>query len=164
MSLREVRRRCERLLEQVDTSEPFDPNAFRDAVAVRRGRPIRMVPHEHMVGPCGVLVSLRDADFVFYEAGTSPVHRDHIVAHELGHLLCDHVPKDQIGDDVLRALMPDLDPAMVRRVLARTTYGDLEEQEAEMVASLVLGRPRAPEAVDDPVLHRLHRSLGATGA
>lgn len=163
MSLHDVRRRCEQLLDEVDLPEPFDANVFRDTVAARRGRPIRMVPHEHMVGPCGVLVSMRDADFVFYEAGTSPVHRDHIVAHELGHLLCEHVPKDQIRDDVLRTLMPDLDPAMVRRVLARTTYGDVDEQEAEMVASLLLGRPRSLEPAPDPVLHRLHRSLGAAG-
>lgn len=164
MSLRDVRRQCERLLDDVGMPDPFDVDAFRVAVARRRGRPIRMVPQQRMVGPCGVLVSLQHEDFVFYEAGTSPVHRDHIIAHELGHLLCDHVPKERLGDDVLQALLPDLDLAMVRRALARTSYGDREEQEAEMIASLTVGRRCDPRPVADPVLGRLHRSLGASGA
>jgi hypothetical protein len=163
MSLRDVRRRCEHLLDAVDLPEPFDTTTFRDAVAARRGRPIRMVPQERMVGPCGVLVSMQDVDYVFFEATTSRVHRDHIIAHELGHLLCDHVPKDRLGDDVLRALMPDLDPTMVRKALARTSYDDEEEREAEMIASLTVGRRRRGRSVGDPVLDRLHRSLGAAG-
>ncbi len=163
MGLRDVRRRCERVLGSIDLPEPFDANAFCEAVATKRGRPIRMVPQERMVGPCGVLVSMQDADYVFFEAATSPVHQDHIIAHELGHLLCEHVPKDRLGEDVLRALMPDLDPAMVRRALARTSYDVAEEREAEMIASLVVGRRPRVAASHDPVIDRLHRSLGASG-
>ena len=165
MNLREVRHRCERLLEDIDLPNGFDADVFRDAVAARRNRAIRLVPREQMVGPCGVLVSLPTTDYVFFEASTSRVHRDHIVAHELGHLLCDHVPKKRMGDEVIRTLLPDLDPVMVRSALARTTYGEVEEQEAEMIASLALGRRRAV-AVDrlDPVMDRLHRTLGAGGA
>jgi hypothetical protein len=164
MSLREVRRRCERLLDEVDLPDPFDANVFRDAVAERRGRPIRLVPQEHMVGPCGVLVSMQDVDYVFFEGSTSPVHRDHIIAHELGHLLCEHLPKERLGDEVLRALMPDLNPAMVRKALARTSYDGREEREAEMIASLTVGRRPVHASVSDPALDRLHRSLGATGS
>lgn len=161
MSLREVRQRCERLLKDIDLPDGFDAEVFRGAVAARRGRAIRLVPREQMVGPCGVLVSLPATDYVFFEASTSQVHRDHIVAHELGHLLCEHVPGQRMSDEVIRTLLPDLDPVMVRKALARTTYGEVEEQEAEMIASLALGRRRAaPVEGLDPVMDRLHRSLG----
>ena len=162
MSLRDVRQRCEQLLDDCSVPDPFDPIAFRDAIAARRKRPIIMVPRQQMVGPCGVLVSLRHTDYVFFEAGTTAVHRDHIVAHELGHLLCDHVPQERMSEDAIRGLMPDLDPAMVRTALARTTYGEVEEQEAEMIASLALGRRRRQQPVTDPVMDRLQRTLGAS--
>ena len=166
MSIRQVRQRCERLLKDVSVPDPFDAETFRDVVANRRGRPIRMIPREQMAGPCGVLVSMTHTDYVFFDSATSPVHRDHIVAHELGHLLCDHVPRQRVGEDLIRTLMPDLDPAMVRRVLARTTYDDVDELEAEIVASLVLAprRGQRPDGTGNAVIDRLQRSLGATGA
>jgi hypothetical protein len=162
VSLRDVRERCSRILDECSVPRPFELDTFRRVVEQRRGRRITLVPRDHMVGPCGVLISLQDADYVFYEAVTSPVHRDHIIVHELGHLLCDHVPQERIGDDVVRFLLPDLDPGMVRRALGRTAYGQVEEQEAEMVASLVLGRPRVERAPTDPLMDRLQRSLGAS--
>lgn len=165
MSLRQVRRRCEQTLKDVDVPVPFDGNVFRDVVARRRGRPIRLVAKATGVGPCGVWLSLPESDYVFYEASTSPVHRDHIIAHELGHLLCDHVSHETIPDEVLLSLMPDLDIEVVRRVLARTTYSASEEQEAEMIATLVLersGHPPGPDSTGgDIVLDRLQRTLGA---
>lgn len=164
MSLRNVRRQCEQKLKGVDIPVPFDGKAFRDVVAQRRGRPIHLVAKGDSVGPCGIWLSLPKSDYVFYESSTSPMHRDHIIAHELGHLLCDHVSHETLDDEVIRALMPDLDVDVVRKVMARTTYTAAEEQEAEMIASLVLERSGHPPTLDsggDIVLDRLHRTLGA---
>jgi len=79
-------------------------------------------------------------DYVFYEAETSQLHREHIILHELGHLLCEHQPTEVLDEEVVAQLLPDLNPAVVYRVLGRTTYTAIEEQEAEMLASLVRGR------------------------
>ncbi|MFD1049571.1 hypothetical protein ACFQ1S_30590, partial [Kibdelosporangium lantanae] len=38
------------------------------------------------------------------------------------------------GEDALRLLAPDIDPAVIRRMLSRTNYSDREEQEAEAIA------------------------------
>jgi hypothetical protein len=38
-------------------------------------------------------------------------------------------------------LAPDVNPAMARLVLGRSTYTTTEEREAETVASLILGQP-----------------------
>jgi len=79
-------------------------------------------------------------DYVFYEPETSQLHREHIILHELGHLLCEHQPTEVIDEEVIAQLFPDLNPTVVHRVLGRTTYTAVEEQEAEMVASLVRER------------------------
>jgi hypothetical protein len=76
------------------------------------------------------------ADYVFFENATSPLHREHIILHELGHLLRDHAPKEIIDNRVLRLLLPTLDIDVIRRVMGRTSYSAVEEQEAEMIASL----------------------------
>ncbi len=58
------------------------------------------------------------------------------------------------------ALLPDLDRAMVARVLGRTRYSLEEEREAELMATLIAqraGRPSAPDA--DPELEALRSRL-----
>ncbi len=167
MSLKAVRRRCEATLRQVEVPSPFDVEAFCAALSERRGRRIHLCPMNMGVSPCGVWLALPAADYIFYEDGTTRLHREHIVLHELGHVLSDHVPTDVLDEEVIKALMPDLDLRMVRRVLGRTSYSAVEEQEAEMLASLVLerasratlaeARTAAPEVAS--VLDRLESTL-----
>lgn len=168
MTVDSVRRRCERLLADVPVPEPFDVQVFADIVASRRQRALHLVAKRTTSGPCGVWLALPGADYVFYEPATSPLHRDHIILHELGHLLWDHGTTEPVADAVLAELMPNLDLAMVRRVLGRTTYSAVEEQEAEMVATLLLQRVSrstahrspAPTGPDGDVLARLQDTLG----
>jgi hypothetical protein len=47
--------------------------------------------------------------------------------------------------------MPDLDPAMVRSLLNRGAYTDIEEQEAELFATLLLERVADRRPSDSPV-------------
>ncbi len=94
MSLKAVRRRCEATLRQVEVPSPFDVEAFCTALSERRGRRIHLCPMNMGVSPCGVWLALPAADYIFYEDGTTRLHREHIVLHELGHVLSDHVPTD----------------------------------------------------------------------
>lgn len=168
MDLRSVRRRCESTLSAVTIPDPFDINAFAASVGQRRGRRLELLPKRTSIGPCGVWLALPDVDYVFYEPDTSTLHRDHIVLHELGHLLHEHVPTESMDDDLLRELFPGLGIDMLRRVLARTTYNAVEEQEAEMIASLVsqqvhrrsLAQSATPDA-DGDLIERLQSTLGA---
>ncbi len=172
MSLKAVRRRCEVTLRQVEVPSPFNVEAFCTKVSERRGRRIHLCPMTMGISPCGVWLALSDADYIFYEDGTTRLHREHIVLHELGHVLSDHVPTDLLDEEIIKALMPDLDLRMVQRVLGRTSYSAVEEQEAEMLASLVLenarratgarARTAAPEVAN--VLDRLESTLtGSAG-
>lgn len=140
MSLRSIRRHCESVLEDVAVPNPFDINDFCDIIGTKRQRALHLVPKQTRLGPCGLWLALPDVDYVFYESETSQLHREHIILHELGHLLCEHQPTGVIDEEVVARLFPHLNPAVVHRVLGRTTYTAIEEQEAEMVASLVRER------------------------
>ncbi|UWZ34102.1 hypothetical protein Drose_22910 [Dactylosporangium roseum] len=163
MGLKKLERECRRLLAGVDVPHPFDLDVFRASVAERRGRPLHLhqLPGSYAAGaPCGLWLATDRADHVFYAAGTGRVHQQHIILHEIGHVLCDHVAPGLERDDAA-ALLPDLDPATVARVLHRSSYTAPQEQIAEMIATMineraVNGHPRRPE---DPVLGRLHEAF-----
>lgn len=148
--------RCRNLADSVTLPEPFDAEAFTAALAAERGRPIELmqvsVPSS---GPCGLLMSTDRADYILYPTNTTALHRRHILLHEVGHLLCGHVGSDAGSDGIAldaaasKALMPNLSPELVRRVLGRTSYSAVEEQEAELLASLLAQRV-ARGAVREP--------------
>jgi hypothetical protein len=134
-----LRRRCEARLRGIRIPSPFDLDAFCAELAEQRGRPLlrHAVPGLSADAPCGLWVGTDRADHVFYDPGTSPLHAEHIVLHELAHILSGHSG----ADAGLTTLFPDLDPATVRRVLGRVGYTTAQEREAEMIASLIRGRP-----------------------
>lgn len=137
-----LRRRCEARLRGIRVPSPFDLDAFCAEVAIRRGRPLirQPVPGLSADAPCGLWIGTATADHVFYDPGTSPLHAEHIVLHELAHILSGHSG----GDGSLARLFPDLDPATVDRVLGRVSYTTEQEREAEMMASLIRGRSAGP--------------------
>ena len=101
----------------------------------------------------GLLVSTNDIDYVIYEANTSRFHQDHIVMHELSHVIWGH------QGIVTRAT----DPQETARVLGRQGYDDIQEHEAELTASLMgqfIETAELPDApVVDPVLARVFASF-----
>ncbi|MFC5919079.1 hypothetical protein [Streptomyces pulveraceus] len=115
---------------------------------------------------CGLWLSTETDDHIFFETRTSPLHQEHIVLHEIGHLLFDH---QMLGDGDhagIGALLPDLSPRLVQRLLARTNYSTRQEQEAEMLASLIRthaaarGRGRGPQRC--ATTERAELALGIT--
>ncbi|MGA4837853.1 hypothetical protein [Streptomyces sp. G45] len=168
MSSRALSRRCRALVRGLGITGPLTTRDLCDRVARHTGRPVRLeavsLPPE---GPYGLWVAVGGTDYVFYERETSPLHQEHIVAHELGHVLCDHRSSATVGDEAVRLLLPTLDPGMVRRVLQRSHCGTEEEQEAEVIASLILQQAHrgtreptwtVPSGSAD-VIERLDRSL-----
>lgn len=162
-SLRRLRRRCRRRLRGLPLPVPFDVRVLCARVAEARGRPVRLCPMTMATtaGVWGAWVATDTADLIFYEQATTPPHQEHIILHELSHLLFDHYPAPLSAAEHARLLLPDLDPELVRRVMGRTAYTAVEEQEAEMLASLI--RQWAQRAPAPPpsggVTGRLHRAL-----
>ncbi len=135
-----MRRRCAQVVAQLSIPDPFDLRELLDRLARRRGRPIQLLLVDMDPGsPCGAWVSLKGTDYVFVERRTSPLHQHHIGLHEVAHMVLEHSGGAVMSDGFLRRLMPDLDPAVVRHALGRTTtYTESEEWEAEQVAFMIL--------------------------
>ena len=96
--------------------------------------------------PCGMWIATDTVDYIFHGRGTSPLHQQNIVLHEIGHMLCDHTGRDA----GIAAMLSSLDPAMVKRVLARDRYSTPQEKEAELAAALILERAGWPGAGATP--------------
>jgi IrrE N-terminal-like domain len=140
---RSALRRCRRTAGQLDLPRPFDAAVLLEELAARRGRPIELLavparPHT----PCGLLVSTLEADYIVYAADTGALHQRHILVHEIAHLLLDHAGSAPLAPAT--ALLPHLSPALVQRVLGRTSYDEPQEREAELLASLILSRAARP--------------------
>lgn len=168
----EIRQRCADRRAQLDVPTPFDLDAFVAQLAQQRGRPLQVSPLDALATPdtpCGVWIGTDAADHVFVEAHTSAFHRDHIVCHELAHMLLEHdSAAPTLGESYASRLLPNLSPDMLRRVLGRTAYTDRQEREAELLATLILGRTRPPRPVADRAasaavsntLRRLDEAIG----
>lgn len=126
---------------------PWSRAKFLAALGAQRGRPIRLMPIEpsalpglwdHSRGtPCGLWLDCADEDLIAFDAGTTDYHVDQIIAHEAGHMLLDH-DAEVAGLAGLQRLLPDVDPAVIRRVLGRSEFSDAQEDEAELFADLLL--------------------------
>ncbi|BCM69946.1 MULTISPECIES: regulator component [Streptomyces] len=159
-----LQRRCSAILRDLGIPRSLSLDAVCARVEELRGRPLvlRELPEEAAAtGACGLWLGTDNADYVFYEARTAPLHREHIILHEIGHVLCDHhrsITDD--GHELTDRLLDGLQPHLVRRVMARTSYTTTEEQEAEMIASLIQSAGTAGPVAGP--LGRLGAFLGVT--
>jgi len=162
-----LRRACERYIRDLEIPVPFDVHDLCRQIEKARGRGLELVAAPMSAdGPCGLLVSTATRDYIFYEPQTSGLHRDHIILHEVGHLLCEHVGSRVLDDHTLRTVFRRLDPTTPQRMLGRSQYSAEEEKLAEMFATIVLTdanrwTPSLPERESDPggLLDRLGSSL-----
>lgn len=157
-----LRRACESRLAALGLSEEPDLLRLTERISERRGRPILLVPVQmRALDPYGLWFASADTDFICYEANTSKHHQEHIIAHELGHMICCHGGVVRPDDETMRLLFPDLSPRLIRDMLCRTGYSDIQEEEAEIMASLIKAIA-AHHAVSSPpgVLGGLESALG----
>lgn len=139
MSMR-LRRQCHQVLRELDLPRSFSIETLCTRFATYRGRPlyVQALPGvASLTGPCGVWLETETEDFIFYESNTSRLHQDHIVLHEIGHMIRQHTAVDPLPESLFEDLFPDLDRSMVTRLLARSSYSSWQEREAEIVAGIL---------------------------
>jgi hypothetical protein len=126
------------IVEALDIPAPFDLTLFLARLGEQRRRPIRVCPFRSAPGvPCGMWIGTMDADYLYYEEGTTPYHQDHIALHEAAHMLLDHRGGTQVWEKLVKLLIPDVDPQLVQLILGRNVYSTQEERDAETLASLI---------------------------
>ena len=158
------------VLSSLDLGGVFTLADLHAAVEDRRARTVHLLPRPMPArGPCGLWIAGFHADYVFYDAATSPVHQLALIGHEFGHMLFDDVASSALARELAAMLMPDLDLRLVSRLLARSTYEQHQERRAEVFASVVVQRlggwsdPPVPPSADPVVLARLAAALEAPG-
>jgi len=136
-SLRELRRRARQRLRELRLPSSVDLAGVIRLLAEARARPIVLQPVNGIGGQTmGAWIPTLDVDLILYEQRTTRLHQDHIVLHELSHLICGHQAK-VLEPAAAAELFPDLRPDAVRAVLARHGYSSAEEVEAEVLASVL---------------------------
>ncbi|TXC99760.1 hypothetical protein [Streptomyces sp. ISID311] len=163
-----LHQRCQSVLDQLSVPHPFTIDALCQELSAQRRRPLHLHPLPQQVARnsiCGMWLATETDDHIFFEQRTSRVHQEHILLHEIGHMLFDHCGTDLGRGEVSQALLPDLSPQLVQRLLGRASYTNRQEQEAEMLASLLRIRA-SPTAARTPhsVLGRLEAALGTRAA
>jgi hypothetical protein len=146
--------RCRTRLAGLDLPRPFDVHALCARIGRLRDRPLVLLEMDLPAdSPRGLWISTEQRDYIVYERATTPLHQEHIILHELAHVLCGHVGGPELSGEHARRLFPNLTPGTVQRVLGRGAYSSEEEQEAELLASMILqqaGRNRRSSRVTDP--------------
>lgn len=161
-----MRSRCQQRLAGLRLPLPFALDAFCRELALRRGRPLTVadMPSVHD-GPTGAWIATDDADYVFVDQGARALHREHIVLHELAHMIFDHGAAPGLGEHDAAALLPAFTSETVARVLGRSRYTDVQEREAELLATMIAQQAQRPAQRDEELeVHalrgRLRQALG----
>lgn len=156
-------------LAQLDLPDRFTIETLLCRLQHLRQRPLRVAstPPGLQAAPSGLWVGLATCDVVLVDASISPWYRDHLLFHEIGHMLC--------GPPARACLprMPSVAPESVRRLAASAAGTDADggfwlERLAEMVAVILdarVDRPEcsatsAPQAASLATLRTLSAELG----
>ncbi|MEU6482643.1 hypothetical protein [Streptomyces sp. NPDC046887] len=159
MRERQLRRWCKRELRSMGFRPPLDVRGLCTLLGDHRGRAVRLLPYRFPIsGPSGLWMATATTDYIFFQRETTRAHQDHIITHEVGHILAGHHGSKPIAD-ALEGMVPHLSPAAVRRVLQRTGYDEAQEREAELVATIIM-EPAGLLGLGAPPAHRVAPALG----
>ncbi|MEU3990803.1 hypothetical protein OG301_16170 [Streptomyces platensis] len=157
-----MERRLRQELQELGVQPPLDVVALCQALGRKWGRDIELQPAPlPQPGPLGLLIETPEADIILYQEKTTRLHQDHIILHEVGHMLANH----ESDSTELGATGPRIEPGGARREHQRCSYDDQQECDAELVATiilewaLVLDRVTVPLSAD-PSVRQVQAALG----
>jgi hypothetical protein len=133
--------RCVQRLRGIEIPRPFRLDVFAATVAGHRRRALHILPLPGLDGSdglSGAWVATDTADYVLIDADASPWHRNLIGLHEISHLLCGHDAEDRGLRELAAGLLPCLSNVTIQRILGRRGFSSSAEQEAELMACLIL--------------------------
>ena len=149
--LRALQASCSAHVEYLDSmlhlAEIRDIRTLCTAVGILRGRQIQLEALPLKPPQSGLWIAGAQRDYIFYARDASPLHCEHIVLHELAHLLRNHPPLvDEEAESLQLSWFPLLDIEAIREALdtalGRSRYDVVQEREAELLATLLEQRWR----------------------
>lgn len=134
-----------------------DLDALVDRLADRRKRPI-VVETTTVEALSGQTFALETSDRIFLRVAP-PGQSRQALCHELAHLLLGHLEQEDHPLDKTLAQLIDIDPATIRKFVARHAYDSPEEVAAERLGTILRvesdRRVRQARRRDDPRAQRL---------
>ncbi|MDH2387422.1 ImmA/IrrE family metallo-endopeptidase [Streptomyces sp. HNM0663] len=135
-----MRRDSRRFVQSLDLPPAGSIRELLPAIEQRTGCPIHLLPAPagSAFGVCGMWIrTVEDMDYIFIHEDTSRAHQDHILAHEIAHILRNHHENPAFSpvSPVPERLFPNIDPEVVRMMLGRSEYTYRDEREAELIGS-----------------------------
>jgi len=157
-----VKRRHTAIVRNLDIPRPFDLGEFVARLERQRNRPILLRPFSCGPSlPCGLWIGTAEADYIYYEKGTTPFHITHIAMHEIAHMLLDHRGLSA-WQNLARQIAPDVHPSLVELIMSRSAYSTPEERDAEILASLMLIRATDWTAVGTDELSSMNSDVACS--
>ena len=173
-------------LAQLPIRRPWSIEQFVAEVGMMHDRAIILdeLPKSVSGVISGLWVPTDRADIVFVKHGAEGEYREHVICHEIGHMVFAH---QMAGPDLIELLKetfhriaPDISPDMVERLadprpcLARDNFLQPIEREAEWLATLIMNKaaemrdPLYPDSdtmtgAERAVLTRLANAIGWSG-
>ncbi|MFF0384095.1 hypothetical protein [Streptomyces sp. NPDC004286] len=169
-------------MQSLGAKTPLDVEALCESLAKRRGRPLhlRSAPLERP-GPSGYWAEYEDYDVILYQQETTRLHQEHIILHEVGHILV--AEKELEGSaawgrvagagsmhggavtvEDWADLLPVFEPSAIKRVALRCSYENGEECLVELVATIILEWSSVIDSTtpwsQDPQLRRVEAAFG----
>lgn len=159
---RTIQHRCKELLTDLGLlGRPFTVDDVARALEHRTGRPIRILPMDHIPGGAyGLWISTDTEDLVFYVRDAQPLQREVIILHELVHISLCH-PGVHLSAEQLRTALPGLDEDLINEILERSSYDQEHEYMAEAMARTLARMSRTTQNAAAPATPeaRFTRSL-----
>ncbi|MFX0576732.1 hypothetical protein [Nocardia nepalensis] len=142
----------------VPLPSPWNLSAYLASVAAHRGRSISLqaVPAATLADigcrGSGLWVARGRDDIIVYDASATDRNVDHIILHEIGHMLFGHGRADTDAAapiaPKLAALLPSISPASIEHVLGRNEFGADRERDAEVFADMTMVYATLPRRRD----------------
>ncbi|MFD0885171.1 hypothetical protein ACFQ08_11515 [Streptosporangium algeriense] len=141
------------VMQLPDLPEPWDVEALCRTLQQTRNRPLRLHSVDLPAMPFGMWYDDGSEDHIFYRSSATGYYRDHIILHEICHMLVGHgVMPRQLSDESEGYLITG-------RILRSRAYNSFEEQVAETFSSMALNIIRNRRSKDVSAVERRAEEL-----
>lgn len=137
---------AERAIAGLSLRRPWSMQRFIEELSLHRDRPIEIVDglgEYESQDFSGIWIPLPGKDLIRVRSGVSPVSREGIIAHEIGHILLGHEVAPEERLQYYRRTTPTIPDVVIKRLMdqqacLRSNFDAPFERQAEWFATLLM--------------------------